>query len=67
MRHDELLAVLQARADLTALLDVTHPEPLPTDSPFWTLPNVQLTGHIAGSIGDEVVRLADWMLDEFDR
>lgn len=67
VRHDELLRVLQARPDLTALLDVTDPEPLPKDSPFWTLPNVQLTSHIAGSIGDEVVRMADLMIEEFDR
>ncbi|RYX85711.1 hydroxyacid dehydrogenase [bacterium] len=66
VRHDELLGVLQARPDLTALLDVTDPEPLPADSPFWTLNNVQLTSHIAGSIGDEVVRMADYVLAEFD-
>ncbi len=66
VRHDELLRVLQSRPDLTALLDVTEPEPLPPDSPFWTLPNVQLTSHIAGSIGDEVVRMADTVFAEFD-
>ena len=66
VRHDELLRILQTRPDLTALLDVTDPEPLPADSPFWSLPNVQLTGHIAGSIGDEVVRMADYAIAEFD-
>ena len=29
-------------------LDVTEPEPLPTDHPLWTLPNVLITPHIAG-------------------
>lgn len=63
----ELAAVYQARPDLTALLDVTHPEPPTPDSPLYALPNVHLTTHIAGSLGDEVVRMADYMLDEFER
>ena len=33
---------------LDAALDVTDPEPLPPDSPLWTLPNVLITPHIAG-------------------
>jgi phosphoglycerate dehydrogenase-like enzyme len=64
--HDQMRAVLQARPDLTALLDVTDPEPLPRDSPLWTMPNVHVTSHIAGSIGDEVGRVADIALEEFD-
>lgn len=63
----ELIEVLQERPDLTALLDVTHPEPSVPDSPLWTMPNVSLTGHIAGSIGDEVVRMADYVIEEFVR
>ena len=61
----EMIQVLQARPDLTALLDVTLPEPPEAGSLLYTLPNVQLTTHIAGSIGDEVVRMADYMLAEF--
>lgn len=64
--EDGLSAVLRARPDLSALLDVTLPEPPLPDSPFYTLPNVRLTSHIAGSIGDEVVRMADYVLEEFD-
>ena len=55
------------RPDLTALLDVTHPEPLPLDSPLLRLSNIQVTSHIAGSISDEVYRLADYCIEEFDR
>lgn len=60
-----LIRALQERPDLTALLDVTDPEPPRPDSPLYALPNVQLTSHIAGSVGDEVVRQADWCLDAF--
>lgn len=63
----ELVAVLQARPDLTALLDVTFPEPAPPDSALWSLPNAVLTSHIAGSIQDETRRMVDYCLDEFER
>ena len=36
----DLIAVLKARPDLTALLDVTWPEPPAPDSELWRLPNV---------------------------
>lgn len=52
---------------LSAVLDVTDPEPLPTDSPLWTLPNVMITPHVAGSLDSEVRRLADAALDELER
>ncbi|MEV4357297.1 hydroxyacid dehydrogenase [Nonomuraea sp. NPDC049625] len=52
---------------LSAILDVTDPEPLPVDSPLFGLPNVQLTPHIAGAMGTEVHRLAEAALDELER
>lgn len=36
-----------------AVLDVTAKEPLPTDNPLWTLPNVLLTQHTGGGQPDE--------------
>ena len=63
--EDEMIHVLLQRPDLTALLDVTDPEPPDADSPLYTMPNVCLSTHIAGSLGDEVVRLADYMIEEF--
>ena len=61
----ELIDVLAARPDLTALLDVTLPEPPAADSALYTLPNVQLSSHIAGAMNNEVVRMADCVIEEF--
>jgi len=60
-----LIKVCQQRQDITALLDVTLPEPPEEGSPFYSLPNVQLSSHIAGSKDREVVRMADYMIEEF--
>lgn len=65
VQEEDLVRLLQERPSLTALLDVTDPEPPETDSPLYTLPNVHLTSHIAGAIGREVLRMADLCLDEF--
>ncbi len=62
----DLIAVLQARPDLTALLDVTSPEPPAADSELWRLPNVVISPHIGGTTGHEVVRLADCAIEEFE-
>lgn len=59
-----MIEVLERRTDLTAVLDVTHPEPPVEGSPLYRLPNVILTPHIAGSCGMEVRRMADWMVEE---
>jgi len=63
--EDDLVEVLRSRPDLTALLDVTEPEPPRPESPFWSLPNVRVSSHIAGSIGNEVRRLAEIVIEEF--
>ena len=63
--EDELADVLRQRPDLTALLDVTCVEPAPEGHPFYDLPNCYLTPHIAGSSGDELHRMAEYMLSEY--
>jgi phosphoglycerate dehydrogenase-like enzyme len=65
VNEPEMIAVLKARQDLTALLDVTDPEPPRSGAQLYGMPNVFLSTHIAGCIGDEVVRLADYMIEEF--
>lgn len=67
VREGELIEVLKRRTDLTAWLDVTYPEPPVDDSPLWTMPNVILTPHIAGSQDRECRRMGRLMIDEFDR
>jgi len=62
-----LIEVFTRRDDLTAILDVTHPEPPVAGSPLWTLPNLILTPHIAGSMDTECRRMGRLMVDEFDR
>ncbi|MET9385136.1 hydroxyacid dehydrogenase [Streptomyces sp. NPDC002928] len=52
---------------LHAVLDVTEPEPLPATSPLYRLPNVFLTPHIAGSLGNELERLGRIVVEELER
>ncbi|MCG5218051.1 hydroxyacid dehydrogenase [Streptosporangium sp. KLBMP 9127] len=52
---------------LSAVLDVTEPEPLPRDSPLFELPNAFLTPHIAGSHGNELARMGAAVLGELER
>jgi phosphoglycerate dehydrogenase-like enzyme len=52
---------------ITAILDVTEPEPLPADSPLFTLPNAFVTPHIAGSHGSELARLGGCVTAELER
>jgi len=67
VNEPEMIAVLQARPDFTAVLDVTWPEPARADSPLYDLPNVILTPHIAGSQQGECARMARYMIDEYHR
>ena len=67
VREAELFSVLADRPDLQAIVDVTYPEPPVAGSPFYTLPNVFLTPHIAGSIDNECRRMGRYMVDELAR
>jgi phosphoglycerate dehydrogenase-like enzyme len=65
--EEGMIDVLEQRSDLTALLDVQHPEPPEAGSRLFSQPNIYMTSHIAGSTNDEVQRMADFMLDDFER
>lgn len=62
----QLWATLQDRKDLCAVLDVTDPEPPLADSPAYSLDNVFLYPHLAGSRGNEFGRMALLMAEEFE-
>lgn len=67
VRETEMIEVLQRRPDVTAVLDVTDPEPPVAGSPLYSLGNVVLTPHVAGSHGLECRRLGQCMVEELDR
>lgn len=47
LSHDDLLQALDSQQLSAAVVDVTDPEPLPADHPFWRHPAIWLTPHIA--------------------
>lgn len=65
--EEDLLRALIEEPDRTAILDVTDPEPPFENSKLYNLPNVFLTPHIAGSSGNEVRRMGEFMLEEYRR
>ena len=67
VREADLVRILRERPDLTAVLDVTWPEPPEEGHPFYQMENCILTPHIAGSSGQEVHRMARYMVEEFRR
>ena len=63
----DLVRALEEVPTRTAVLDVTFPEPPEAGHPFYTLPNVILTPHLAGSHRREVARMGEYMAEEFER
>lgn len=64
--QDALIAELES-GRIDAVIDVTDPEVPPADSRLWTLPNLFLTPHIAGTVGTELPRLGHGAVDEVER
>lgn len=62
--ESDMIASLKSKPECIALLDVTFPEPPVEGSELYTLNNVFLSPHIAGSIGSEVERMGEYMYDE---
>ncbi len=67
VEENDLIEICKKREDLVALLDVQHPEPPVEGSELYSLDNIYLTSHIAGSKNEETWRMADYMIDEFIR
>jgi phosphoglycerate dehydrogenase-like enzyme len=65
--EDALIATLQDRPDLFAVLDVTDPEPPVPGSPLFSLPNVVVTPHLAGTLNTERRRQGRLMAEELAR
>lgn len=61
-----LLAELQS-GRLRAAVDVTDPEPLPSDHPLWNAPNLLITPHVAGSVLGLGDRFADLLAAQLRR
>ena len=55
--YDALAANLRSGHLSGAVLDVFEPEPLPTDSPLWNVPNLVVTPHVSADDGDSYVAL----------
>lgn len=64
--QDALEAELRS-GRIAAILDVTTPDPLPSEHPLVALPNVFVTPHVAGAMGNELFRLADLAVEEVER
>jgi glyoxylate/hydroxypyruvate reductase A len=60
-----LLSALDGGHLSAAVLDVTDPEPLPEDHPFWSHPKVMLTPHIASMTQPETA--VDLVLENISR
>ncbi|MBQ6550618.1 MAG: hydroxyacid dehydrogenase [Lachnospiraceae bacterium] len=64
----DLIRAMKEEPGRTALLDVTDPEePLPAGHPLWSVPNVVITPHRAGSQRKEILRMGAYMMDEYRR
>lgn len=63
----EALSTEASTGRISAIIDVTHPEPLPPASALFDLPNIFLTPHVAGSQGNELARMGKYIVEEAER
>jgi D-2-hydroxyacid dehydrogenase (NADP+) len=65
--EDALLQALRDKIIAGAALDVFHTEPLPPDSPFWTMENVLVTPHTAGLTKNAEQKTIELIADNIKR
>ena len=64
---EALTAALQSGKVRAAGLDVTNPEPLPSDHPLWSMPNVTITPHNATQSDHVYDRRLDLLSENIER
>ncbi len=67
INQSALLTALQEHRIAGAALDVFEEEPLSPQSPFWHLPNVFVTPHVAGVSAQYRQRAVSLLLDNLNR
>jgi phosphoglycerate dehydrogenase-like enzyme len=65
--EEALVAALRDGVIAGAGLDVFEREPLPEDSPLWTMPNVIIAPHLSGNSATYSRRFTDLFLDNIER
>ncbi len=66
IKQDDLIYALQNHYIRGAALDVVYPEPLPQDSPLWSLDNVFLTPHNSFSSPYTMDRLMRFLIENLE-
>jgi phosphoglycerate dehydrogenase-like enzyme len=65
--HAALVRALREGRIGGAYLDATDPEPLPPESPLWTMPNVIISPHSSAASTRLIERMVGLFLDNLDR
>ena len=65
--HDDLVAALESGHLAGAVMDVTEPEPLPTTSKLWDMPNVIITPHVGGQAAWRIDTMTDLFCRNLER
>jgi phosphoglycerate dehydrogenase-like enzyme len=65
--HDDLVAALESGRLAGAVMDVTEPEPLPTSSKLWDMPNVIITPHVGGQAAWRIDTMTDLFCKNLER
>ncbi|MEA4811554.1 MAG: D-2-hydroxyacid dehydrogenase [Anaerolineaceae bacterium] len=67
IKDEDLIAALKGGKVGAAVLDVFDPEPLPSDSPYWAMPNVIITPHVSGVSNDLMDGVVDLLVINLKR